>query len=109
DLLRGGVGVETEDPLPTHEYLAYVSRVGMRPNGEFWPILLTQRLPRIPIPLNPDDPDAWLDLQAVFTTVYDRAGYDFTINYANAPTPPLRGRSAVWADRLLRDKGLRHG
>jgi Protein of unknown function (DUF4058) len=109
DLLRGGVGVEMVDPLPLPEYLIYLSRVDMRPYEDFWPIRLSQRLPVIPIPLNADDPDVSLDIQAVFSTVYDRAGYDFTIDYAKAPFRPLQSELAAWADRLLRDKGLRTG
>jgi hypothetical protein len=109
DLLRGGVEVETVETLPPHEYLVYVSRTEKRPKGLYWPLRLSRRLPVIPIPLKSEDPDAKLDLQAVLTTVYDRAGYDFSVDYTRDPVPSLEGEWAAWADRLLREKGLRKG
>ena len=66
-----------------------------------------RRLPVIPIPLKPGDPDARLDLQAVLDAAYDRAGYDLEIDYRSEPNPPLGGELAAWADQLLRSKGLR--
>ncbi len=104
DLLRAGVGVWTQDPIPAHEYLVHISRFEQRPEGLIWPIRLSQRLPIIPIPLRPEDPDVSLDLQAVLNTAYDRAGYDLSVDYSRAPVPPLPGD---WADRLLKDQGLR--
>jgi Protein of unknown function (DUF4058) len=106
DLLRAG-------DLPfapwrvRHDYLVHVSRAGRRPRAAVWPIFLPQRLPVVPIPLRPDDPDAKLDLQAVLSTAYDRAAYDLEVDYRNDPVPPLPAPSADWAARLLRDKGLR--
>ena len=93
--------------LPPYEYLVHVSRVEQRPKGLLWPIRLSQRLPVIPIPLRPEDPDASLDLQAVITTAYDRAGYDLSVDYTRDPVPPLTGEWAAWADGLLKAKGLR--
>lgn len=107
DLLRGGSGVWTREGLPPHEYLVHVSRVEKRPKGLLWPIHLSQRLPVIPIPLRPEDPDAALDLQAVLTTAYDRAGYDLRLNYSRDPVPPLTGEWPGWSDRLLKARGLR--
>jgi len=107
DLLRGGAGVQTLEALPPHEYLVHLSRDGHRPDGYLWPIRLSQRLPIIPIPLKPEDPDAGLDLQAVLTTAYDRAGYDLDVDYKREPVPPLSPEWAEWSDALLKSKGLR--
>ncbi|MCA1686113.1 MAG: DUF4058 family protein [Planctomycetia bacterium] len=107
DLLRRGTGAWTRDPLPPHEYLVHVSRAGQRPRGLLWPIRLSQRLPGIPIPLRPEDPDVSLDLQAVMTTAYDRAGYDLRFDYARDPVPPLSSKWSGWADDLLKSRGLR--
>ena len=42
-----------------------------------------------------------MDLQAVFTTTYDRAGYDYSLYYRAAVQPPLTNDAAVWvAERL---------
>ncbi|MBX6314347.1 MAG: DUF4058 family protein [Isosphaeraceae bacterium] len=119
DLLRAGLPLFGEGLLPPHEYVVHISRVDRRPKGLLWsradrrpkgllwPIRLSQRLPVLPIPLKPEDPDAPLDLQAVLATAYDRAAYDLEIDYRAEPVPPLEGEWAAWADRLLREKGLR--
>jgi hypothetical protein len=107
DLLRGGVGIYTKETIPRCEYLLHVSRVDMRPRGLLWPVRLSQRLPVIPIPLKQGDPDAALDLQAVLESAYDRAHYDFRVDYTREPVPPLPAEWAEWADRLLKEKGLR--
>jgi hypothetical protein len=57
---------------------------------------LRDRLPAVPVPLAGDDPDALLDLQAAFTTTYDRAGYDYALNYRRAVEPPLEASLADW-------------
>ena len=46
---------------------------------------------RSPIPLTDGDPDVSLDLQTVFTTTYDRAGYDYALATATRSTT-----TAVW-------------
>jgi hypothetical protein len=107
DLLRGTRMVPVPKKAGPHEYLVHVSKKGMRPRGLLYPIRLAQRLPVIPIPLKPEDPDARLDLQAVLDAAYDRAGYDLEIDYSADPRPPLDGELASWADQLLRSKGLR--
>jgi hypothetical protein len=89
------------------EYLVHVSKKGLRRRGLLYPIRLRPRLPVIPIPLKPDDPDVRLDLQAVLDEAYDRAAYDMEIDYRKEPRPPLDGELAAWADQLLRSKGLR--
>jgi len=57
---------------------------------------LRQRLPIIPIPLLPADPDARLDLQEILDHVYDAAGYEDFI-YATRPRPQLSSKDAAWA------------
>jgi hypothetical protein len=107
DLLRGARTVPVPKTAGPHEYLVHASNIGLRPHGLIYPIRLSQRLPVIPIPLKPNDPDARLDLQAVLDAAYDRAGYDLDIDYRTEPRPPLEGVLAGWADQLLRSKGLR--
>ena len=107
DLLRGGRRYGPREPLPPFDYLVNVSRAERRPKAKLWPIRLDHRLPTIPVPVLPGDPDAHLDLQSMLTAVYDRGGYAYDIDYAQEPVPPLKPEQAAWADRLLREKGLR--
>ena len=55
---------------------------------ELWPIRVQEQLPTIAIPLRPTDQDIPLDLQAVFTAIYDKAGYDLSLDYSQPPPPP---------------------
>jgi hypothetical protein len=107
DLLRSGVSPILPVIVPEHEYLIHVSAVDRRPRGMLWPIRLSQRLPVVRIPLRSEDGDTPLDLQAVLDSVYDRAGYDTEIDYKKEPVPRLGKKWKDWADRLLREKGLR--
>lgn len=99
DLLRGGPRLPLE-PHPPTDYYAMVSRAGERPRVGIWPIGLREKLPNVPIPLRPGDPDATLDLRHVLDRVYDAAGYDDYI-YDGSPQPPLSDSDAAWASEVL--------
>jgi hypothetical protein len=107
DLLREGEAVVARERYPESEYTVHVSRVNRRPKGTVWPIRLQQQLPSSPIPLTGTDPDVELDLQKVFTAVYDRGAYAFKVDYRQDPVPPLTPGLAKWANKLLKQKKLR--
>ena len=88
DLLRSGERTLVSEP-PAGDYFAIISRAERRPFVEVYGWRLLNRLPVIPIPLAGSDPDVKLDLQQAFTLVYDRAGYDYALDYQQAVTPPL--------------------
>jgi len=88
DLLRGGERPAVSDP-PPGDYFAVVSKPKPRPLAEVYGWSLADPLPRILIPLSIEDPDVPLDLQAAFNLVYDRAGYDYAIDYKQPVIPPL--------------------
>ncbi len=89
DLLRGGESPPVVGELPPGEYHAIVSRADRRPTCNVYSWMLSQQLPKLPIPLKQGDDDVAVDLQEVFTTVYDRARYNLSIDYRTEPTPPL--------------------
>ena len=101
DLLRGGARIPIDGNFANSDYRVHVSRVHERPKSWVWPIALPQRLPRIPIPLRPEHPEAELDLQAVLNLAYDRAGYDLVVKYDRDPTPPLTDSQRAWAKAIL--------
>ena len=101
DLLRGGARLPTIEPLPAADYYAFVCRGNRRPRAEVYAWSLRRAMPSIPVPLDPPDPDTVLDLQAVFHSVYDRAGYDYSLDYSAAVSPPLPNETAAWAKDLL--------
>jgi hypothetical protein len=99
DLLRGWPPMPAEN---RHEgdYAVMVSRAERRPTADFWPIRLRNRLPVIPIPLKPTDPDGQVDLQEVLHQAYDGGGYRKYI-YDEPPEPPLTGADAEWAAQFV--------
>jgi hypothetical protein len=99
DLLRGGERLPVED-LPRCDYYALVSRADARPVADLWPLALRDRLPVIPIPLNPPDADILLDLQSLLDQVYDAAGYAKHI-YRHSPQPRLSANDSKWAEEII--------
>jgi hypothetical protein len=101
DLLRGGRRLPTIDPLPDGDYYAFVCRRERRPKAQVYAWTMRDRLPAIPVPLSEDDPDVELDLQQVFTTTYDRAAYEDSIDYRAELSPPVAGDDSRWVQELL--------
>jgi hypothetical protein len=102
DLLRAGVRSATSTELAASDYRVIVSRADARTRTAQWPISVRHRLPVIGIPLRGKDADVPLDLGLVFMGVYDRAGYDLSLDYCKEPRPRLKGADAKWAKELLR-------
>ena len=98
-VLHGGERRPTVEPHPAGDDFAFVSRVERRPQAEVYSWTLAHPLPPIPIPLTDGDPDVTLDLQTVFTTTYDRAGYDYdyALHYERPVDPPLEANQLHWA------------
>jgi hypothetical protein len=107
DLLRAGVPSVTRPPLRPSDYRILVSRGGERAKARYWPVGVRQPLPVIGMPLRAPDADVPLDLGTVMRAAYDRGAYDLSIDYRQAPDPPLSSGDAAWAERLLREKKLR--
>jgi hypothetical protein len=103
DLRRGGTR-PTPPQLPPCDYYVLLSRYEQRPNLDFWPISLRERLPVIPIPLLAPDPDVTLDLQAVLHQTFDAADYGKYI-YGEIPEPPLPPEDAAWAQEFVPPAG----
>ncbi len=112
DLLRAGTRIlavaEHQLPLSYRQsYLACVARAVEPPVAQVYRLSIRERLPVIGIPLREGEADVTLDLQPLLDAVYENSRYGIQINYRNPAAPPLEGDDAVWADALLREKGLR--
>jgi hypothetical protein len=116
DLLRSGerpfadlevqAWVANQQPRP--DYLVSVNRAWKRAEGvrayEIFPVVLSESLPCIPIPLRQRQDEVLLDLQFVFNRVYDSGPYRRgAINYGQPPEPALLGEQATWAEQRLRE------
>jgi hypothetical protein len=105
DLLRGGKRLPVVG-MPPGDYFAIVSRGHRRPKAHVFPWTLRQPLPAITIPLKPDDTDAVVDLQQVFTTVYDRARYALSLDYSAQLGTPFGESDAAWMKQLRLDRAV---
>jgi hypothetical protein len=111
DLVRQGSYVLTapDEMIPEHlrtSYLVCVYRKEKPDQVEVFRVPLRERLPNIPIPLRPGEPDAVLQLQPLIDDCY-RDGRHHRTNYRVDPNPPLIKEDADWADTLLREQGYR--
>lgn len=108
DLLRGGghtVLVPDDDVRfrRDYDYLVSVNRATRsRRRFETYPRLVTERLPRISIPLADGDRDVVLDVQAVVAQTYEAGSYQARLHYDQPCVPPLRAEAQAWAAELIR-------
>lgn len=89
------------------DYLVCLHRGGEVDEFEVWPMKLRDRLPRISVPLANKDPAVVLDLQEVLNRTYDAGRYAEELDYRHDPKVGLSPANAKWAQRLLRQHGLR--
>ena len=116
DLLRGGGRrlLPSDVEHPPHDYDAMLVRaetvdcdgadVPAR-EADLWYWTVRDELPRLPVPLDGDDPDVVLDLRAVLDAAYD-AGRWSRRAYDHPPEPPLPDDDATWAAGLLKKPGV---
>ena len=106
DLLRGGRRLPMSKPLPPGDYFALVGRVHREPRCQVFGWPLRAKLPSIPVPLLPDDPEATLDLDAAFATAYEPSHYPRRLPYRMPLVPPPSDRDAGWIREGLVAAGL---
>jgi len=102
DLLRSGQRPPLGDPAPPiSDYYILVHRSWEPNRMGIWPVSVRDPLPQVPVPLDPDVPEAMLDLRACIDHVYDFGRYAEQLDYSKPPRPPLREPDATWARELL--------
>lgn len=94
-------------PQYHYDYLVCLNRSDRRNECQVWLSTVRVPLPRIAVPLDVGIPDVILDLQIVFDRFYDAGFYQRRLDYTEEPMPPLSQEDTIWADALLRAKGLR--
>ena len=103
DLLRGGERLPVVEPLPDADYFCVVCRAHKRPRAELYSWKLADHLPAIAIPLKYGDDDVILPLQEVFDIVYDRAGYDLSVDYQTKLDPLPSDEVTAWIRSRVSD------
>ncbi|MEG4959495.1 MULTISPECIES: DUF4058 family protein [unclassified Microcoleus] len=107
DLLRSYQPMLVFDNDIEANYRILVSRGNQRPWADLYLFNLPDMIPAFPLPLRAGDAEPIVDLQGLLNGVYDRAAYDFRIDYTAAPVPALSESDAAWADALLEERGLK--
>jgi len=82
-------------------YRILVSRGNRRPRADLWAFSVRDPIPTFKLPLRRDDEEPLVDLGRLLHELYDRAGYDLSVDYRLDPVPPLEGEDAAWAAELL--------
>ncbi len=113
DLLRGGPHTTAISAArlrviaPECDYHVCVMVAGSPIRFFVAPIKLADRLPKVPIPLDPGVTPVTIDLQAVFDRCYDEGGFAKRAKYTKQkPDPLLTPEQQAWAEDILRAKGL---
>jgi hypothetical protein len=100
NLLRAG------EPLPilgdvAPGYRVMVSRSQDRPNVDLYTFTLQDRMPTIPVPLRPHEPEPTIELQQIFNEIYQRARFDLAIDYTQPIKPALSPEEQDWVAPIL--------
>lgn len=103
DLLRGGRRLQLSKPPIKADYYAFISRADRRPSCAAYRWNVRRRLPAVPIPLRPGDPDIRVDIQEAFMEAFARGDYDRFIDYGEPPPPPPFGEEdEQWVTQTAR-------
>lgn len=82
-------------------YRILVSRSNRRPKADLYVFNVQDPIPTFHLPLRRDDEEPLIDLGRLLHELYDRAGYDLSVDYTQDPVPPLEGEDAAWLAQLL--------
>lgn len=105
DLLRAGERIPlVGGELPPAPYYVFLSRFTHHPFSHVWPIGLRERLPTVPVPLLPPDPDVPLQLQAAIEACFELVGYERLLDYSQPPPPPLSPDDLAWVKARIAER-----
>lgn len=106
DLLRVGEPLPFYDNNIESQYRILISPGNCRPNADLYAFNLQDAIPSFPLPLQTEDTEPVIDLQALLSQIYEIASYDLVMDYSRESIQPLSESDAIWADALLKEKGL---
>lgn len=104
DLLRSFDCLPILAPNIQSDYRILISRYAQRPAAELYAFNLKDALPIFSLPLRSEDVEPTVNFQQLFTEIYDKAGYDYRIDYTSEIVPALSEANRVWVKQLLAQK-----
>jgi hypothetical protein len=104
DLLRQWKPMPIQEEEVQSTYRILVSINAQRPKADLYAFNLSDTIPCFPLPLRSGDEPPLVNLRALLDGIYDRSGYGFVIDYAQAPIPPLTNAEAEWAKAWLKGR-----
>jgi Protein of unknown function (DUF4058) len=107
DLLRMGDAMPCHGNIPAYNYRILTSRSQLRPKADLYGFNLRDFIPCFSLPLRNQELEPTIDLHSLLDIVYDRAGYEFAIDYTKNSIPPLSEEERSWSDSLLISNGYR--
>lgn len=108
DLLRGGTHLLAVSEIDArqvkdYDYLVSISNAGdHRKRFRVYPRTIRERLPKILVPLQADDPSVPLDIQAALDRLYEIGIYADRMDYSKPCYPRLRPDDEAWAQERIR-------
>jgi len=99
--------IRAYEPMPVYgdghhsHYRIMVSRSNRRPRADLYTFNIQDPIPTFKLPLRRGDEEPVVDVGQLLHELYDRAGYDLSVDYRLDPVPPLEGEDAAWAAQLL--------
>ncbi|MEO1401729.1 MAG: DUF4058 family protein [Cyanobacteria bacterium J06635_1] len=107
DLLRVGKPLPLVGEPLVSDYRILVSCSEQRPRADLYAFNVVDPIPPFALPLREGDSEPQVPLQDLIEAVYDRAGYDYFIDYKADPIPALPTPEQTWLEQLLKEKNLR--
>jgi hypothetical protein len=102
DLLRSFLPMPLlQDNIPW-DYRILVSRSEQRPHADLYGFTIREPIPCFPLPLKYLEENIEINLQNILQSLYDRAGYEYRIDYRQpVPPPALSPENQAWMAQLL--------
>jgi hypothetical protein len=107
DLLRAGEAMPVFGNDFTANYGILVSQGNCRPEADLYLFNLSNLIPTFPLPLQSGDTEPIVDLKNLLDGVYDRAAYNYIIDYTKQPLPTLSETETTWLETHIKEKPLK--
>jgi hypothetical protein len=106
DLLRAFSPMPLTSGQVQSDYRILVSRSDTRPKANLYSFSLKDALPNIPLPLEVGETEPIIELQSLINQVYDKAGFDYRVDYSMEPLDPLSDKDRRWILQLLQSQRI---